>query len=71
MDRSGKSSVVKAIKEYFEINGEKAILMNFPNRQTEIGSVINSYLKNSSDISDQAIHLLFSANRWEQNKKIQ
>jgi dTMP kinase len=44
--------------------------MNFPNRQTEIGSVISSYLKNTTDISDQAIHLLFSANRWEKNKDI-
>lgn len=27
--------------------------------------MINSYLQGTSDISDQAIHLLFSANRWE------
>lgn len=27
--------------------------------------MINSYLQGTSDQSDQAIHLLFSANRWE------
>ncbi|KAM3584239.1 Thymidylate kinase [Umbelopsis sp. WA50703] len=27
--------------------------------------MINSYLTNASELSDQAVHLLFSANRWE------
>ena len=34
-------------------------------RTTPIGSIINSYLKSSQNLSDQAIHLLFAANRWE------
>ena len=34
-------------------------------RETPIGQSIDSYLRNSLDLSDQAIHLLFSANRWE------
>ena len=28
--------------------------------------MINSYLQQSVDLNDTAIHLLFSANRWEQ-----
>lgn len=27
--------------------------------------MINSYLSSSTDLDDAAIHLLFSANRWE------
>jgi dTMP kinase len=27
--------------------------------------MINSYLSNATDMDDHAIHLLFSANRWE------
>lgn len=27
--------------------------------------MIDSYLKSQSDLDDRAIHLLFSANRWE------
>ena len=27
--------------------------------------MINAYLTNSSELDDRAIHLLFSANRWE------
>lgn len=44
--------------------------MCFPNRTTEIGKMIDQYLKKSSDLNDQAIHLLFSANRWELAEKI-
>jgi dTMP kinase len=39
--------------------------MAFPDRTTPIGGMIDQYLRNAKDISDQAIHLLFSANRWE------
>jgi len=44
--------------------------MRFPDRETPIGKMIDSYLKNNSNLSDQAIHLLFSANRWEHNELI-
>lgn len=27
--------------------------------------MINAYLENKSDLEDHAVHLLFSANRWE------
>ena len=30
--------------------------------------MINSYLSNETDIDDGAIHLLFSANRWEKKE---
>ena len=29
--------------------------------------MINSYLQNTKEIDDHAVHLLFSANRWEQS----
>jgi dTMP kinase len=34
-------------------------------RTTSIGKMIDSYLQSQSDLDDRAIHLLFSANRWE------
>jgi len=40
--------------------------MRFPNRTSTIGTLINTYLTTStSQLNDQTIHLLFSANRWE------
>lgn len=34
-------------------------------RTTATGQMINSYLQGKAEQNDQAIHLLFSANRWE------
>jgi dTMP kinase len=34
-------------------------------RTTAIGQMIDGYLKGGVDLDDHAIHLLFSANRWE------
>lgn len=45
--------------------------INFPNRSTIIGDVINRFLKNTQELSHEVIHLLFSANRWECMSSIQ
>jgi dTMP kinase len=37
----------------------------FKDRKTTIGQIINAYLANDKELDDKAIHLLFSANRWE------
>ena len=37
----------------------------YVDRTTAIGKMIDSYLRSQSDLDDRAIHLLFSANRWE------
>ena len=34
-------------------------------RTTPIGQMIDAYLRSTSELDDHAIHLLFSANRWE------
>ncbi|NXP48279.1 KTHY kinase, partial [Heliornis fulica] len=34
-------------------------------RATEIGQLLSSYLQREKDLEDHAVHLLFSANRWE------
>ena len=36
-----------------------------PDRETAIGKMLNAYLTNAAEVDDRAIHLLFSANRWE------
>ncbi|XP_046659045.1 thymidylate kinase [Homalodisca vitripennis] len=64
-DRSGKTTQCKKIVASLEKNGTKAKYMNFPDRSTAIGQIINGYLTKKEDLSDEAMHLLFSANRWE------
>jgi dTMP kinase len=44
--------------------------MNFPERQSAIGQMINGYLRNQVETDDRAIHLLFVANRWEHREEI-
>ena len=64
-DRSGKSTACKRLVDFLNEKNEKAKLMRFPDRTTEVGSAINGYLKGQKELDDHVIHLLFSANRWE------
>lgn len=66
VDRSGKSTQCKKLVKSLEDKGIKAKLMNFPDRTTHTGGLINKYLTDKScALNDKAIHLLFAANRWE------
>ncbi|XP_044760012.1 thymidylate kinase [Coccinella septempunctata] len=66
VDRSGKSTQCKKLVKSLQNRGIKAKLMNFPDRSTHTGGLINKYLTDKScSLNDKAIHLLFSANRWE------
>jgi dTMP kinase len=34
-------------------------------RTTAIGKMLDAYLRSQAEMDDRAVHLLFSANRWE------
>jgi len=71
LDRSGKSTQCKRLVEGLVSGGHKAKLMRFPDRTTNIGKLINSYLTDKdNNLEDHAVHLLFSANRWEQRDQM-
>ncbi|CAF0985154.1 unnamed protein product [Rotaria sordida] len=66
LDRIGKTTQSKLLYDY--LSHECGILcerLAFPNRSTEIGSLIDNYLQRKIEFNDHTIHLLFSANRWE------
>jgi dTMP kinase len=74
VDRCGKTTQVGRLVHHLTTScaalaGAGASAWGFPNRTTAVGQLINAYLQSSSDsaapLSDEAIHLLFSANRWE------
>ncbi|OAR02000.1 hypothetical protein LLEC1_05916, partial [Akanthomyces lecanii] len=65
LDRSGKTTQVKLLGQKLAEQGRLVKLMRFPDRTTQIGQMIDSYLKSAVRMDDHAIHLLFSANRWE------
>ena len=70
IDRCGKTTQCKRLVEFLKNQGKQVEFMRFPDRSTVIGQTINSYLTNGIDMDDHAIHLLFSANRWELSTKI-
>ncbi|CAI4232886.1 unnamed protein product [Auanema sp. JU1783] len=70
LDRSGKSTQAKRLVEYINNSGRKAILIPFPERSDPFGQLIDKYLRNEIDINEQALHLAFSANRWQMESKI-
>ncbi|CAD6199060.1 unnamed protein product [Caenorhabditis auriculariae] len=77
LDRSGKSTQARRLLDF--INKEKgqgdssspaAILQAFPDRKEPFGQVIDKYLRKEIDLCERALHLAFSANRWEKESLI-
>ncbi|XP_037952087.1 thymidylate kinase-like [Teleopsis dalmanni] len=64
-DRTGKSTQSRLLYNTLLQDNHPVKHMSFPARESTIGQVINSYLTNQQELSDETIHLLFSANRWE------
>ena len=64
-DRAGKSTQCQMLVDHLAAQGVAVERWCFPDRTTAIGKMINSYLTSQSEIDDAAVHLLFSANRWE------
>lgn len=71
LDRAGKTTQSHKTREFLEEQAEDVALVVFPDRETDIGRVIGDYLQthaNTNNLSDEAVHLLFAANRWEHAK---
>ena len=66
VDRCGKTTQSQRLVQKLLAAGLAATSWRFPDRTTATGQIINEYLTNhQTNLSDQAIHLLFAANRWE------
>jgi len=73
IDRCGKTTQSALLADYISSKGPCEAI-RFPDRTSYIGKLINDYLlstKETENVSDQTIHLLFSANRWEAAKDIE
>nr|CAD7257523.1 unnamed protein product [Timema shepardi] len=69
-DRAGKTTQCKKLVDALVQKGFPAKYMNFPDRTTPVGKIIDGYLANKTELHDRTIHLLFSANRWECQPKM-
>jgi len=71
VDRCGKSTqCTRLVDRLNRKAADSSILHRFPDRTTAIGNMIDLYLRQKSEADDHAIHLLFSANRWEKRDEI-
>ncbi|KAH0815531.1 thymidylate kinase isoform X2 [Tenebrio molitor] len=71
VDRSGKSTQCKKLVDSLKAMSVNADLVRFPDRSTHIGGLIDKYLKQKSHLCDEAIHLMFTANRWEKKEEME
>ena len=71
VDRCGKTTQCGLLLKHLMSIGVAAAAMRFPDRTTAVGGLINQYLTGGADLDDRAIHLLFSANRWEGARKLE
>ncbi|KAG0004601.1 hypothetical protein BGZ80_004777 [Entomortierella chlamydospora] len=69
-DRAGKSTQCSMLVSALKARGHAVELCKFPDRTTTIGKMIHAYLTNAQELDDKAVHLLFSANRWEAMQSI-
>ncbi|XP_053664870.1 uncharacterized protein LOC128714019 [Anopheles marshallii] len=70
-DRTGKTSQCKTLVAELVQANVQAQYMNFPDRSTQCGQLINGYLTRKDDFTDEGIHLLFTLNRWERMKEME
>lgn len=70
VDRCGKTTQCQLLLKHLLSVGMAAVAMRFPDRTTLVGNLIDNYLASNENLDDRAIHLLFSANRWEAAPKL-
>jgi len=64
-DNSGKTTLCNSLVSRLRHDGEQAENIRYPDRTTPVGKLLDAYLKRECEMEDHAVHLLFTANRWE------
>ncbi|XP_060775753.1 thymidylate kinase [Neoarius graeffei] len=65
VDKAGKTTQCQKLVHALKKSGRAAEMIRFPDRTTQIGQLISSYLEKRNNLEDHTVHLLFAANRWE------
>ncbi|VDN11690.1 unnamed protein product [Dibothriocephalus latus] len=70
-DRIGKSTQAKLLEDKLtRLYGTETLSVRFPDRSTPLGQSLNTYLNGKLELNPHAVHLLFTANRWERAAEI-
>lgn len=69
LDRSGKTTLVNGVYERL-VPQYPTRKIGFPNRNNELGRLVDGYLRKRMSFEDETVHLLFSSDRYEHRKII-
>jgi dTMP kinase len=69
IDQSGKRTQTRRLARQLERSGYSVETISFPVYQSLSGGLIQRYLRGEHSYSSQALHMLYSLNRWE-NKEL-
>ena len=70
IDQSGKRTQTRLLADGLERANTRVSTISFPIYKTPSGRQIRSYLKGRQDYAPQALHMLYSLNRWENRELI-
>jgi len=66
IDHSGKTTQAALLCEALCCRYKiPAVVLRFPDRATDTGGLLDGYLRGHVELEGHAVHLLYSANRWE------
>ena len=69
-DNIGKTTEGVRLTTRLNKNGVKTELWRYPDRSTQIGGILDKFLKREIELNQQAAAMLFTANRWESVRKM-
>lgn len=70
IDHAGKTTQAKMLVDTLCDCNCRTQMMQFPDRTTEIGKILDAYLRANKELSASVVHMLFCCNRWEKTKEI-
>lgn len=70
-DRAGKTTQCKKLVERLKDQNVDVKYVNFPDRSTETGGMLDAYLRKKDNLNNEGVHLLFAVNRWEAKNEME
>ena len=71
IDQAGKKTQSQLLAKHLRRSGYSVSVWEFPDYSTRLGKQLKSYLVGRDRLDLHAVHLLYSANRWEVAEKLQ
>lgn len=71
LDKSGKETQAKLLRQYLEKQDYEVSIHSFPYYESGSGALIRRYLAGMENLSQKTINMVYSVNRYEQKKYLE